>query len=129
MASLASGSRMVNVEPLPSCDHRRRSPPWFCTTCLTMLRPESRAARVPRPGVVDAVEPLEHTVAFHLRNAGALVGDGDLDDTVGQADTPTPTRDFSGEYCTAFEMRLSRATTNRLVAVDLRLRVAAAARG
>src|SRR5690606_4755512 len=38
-AVLASGSRMVNVDPLPSCDHSRTSPPWFCTTCFTMLRP------------------------------------------------------------------------------------------
>ena len=33
-----AGTR-VNVEPWPSTDHTRTSPPWVAATCLTMDRP------------------------------------------------------------------------------------------
>ena len=39
MGGSASGSRIMNVDPLPGLDHTRTSPPWFCTVCLTMLSP------------------------------------------------------------------------------------------
>src|SRR6187401_386656 len=48
-------------------------------------QPEPGAARVTAPGLVDAVEPLEDPVDVAGGDADALVGDHDLDPTLGDA--------------------------------------------
>ena len=45
-----------SVEPLPSSLWISSSPPWRCTTCLTIDRPRPGAAGVARTAAVDAVE-------------------------------------------------------------------------
>ena len=72
----------MNVEPRPGCDQTRTSPPWFCTVCLTMLRPSPEPPVLRERAWSTRKKRSKTRSRSSLRNADALVGDGDLDRAV-----------------------------------------------
>ncbi len=110
---------MVKVEPLPGCDQTRTSPPWFCATCLTMLRPRPDPPGVAGPGRVAAVEPLEDAILLVIRNPDALVGDRDLDDAVGVAHADADARVVGRVLDGVRDQVVQGHHEQRLVAVDV----------